>query len=55
MPAISNRQHLSTATLDAIFGIYAVGLLPGLLLGGRKEHAEEPELPEQETVSLGER
>lgn len=35
MPAISNRQHLSTATLDAIFGIYAVGLLPGLLLGGR--------------------
>jgi MFS family permease len=35
MPAISDRQHLSTATLDAIFGIYAVGLLPGLLLGGR--------------------
>jgi MFS family permease len=35
MPAISERQHLSTATLDAIFGIYAVGLLPGLLLGGR--------------------
>lgn len=35
MPVISNRQHLSTATLDAIFGIYAVGLLPGLLLGGR--------------------
>ena len=35
MPAISERQHLSTAALDAIFGIYAVGLLPGLLLGGR--------------------
>jgi MFS family permease len=35
MPTISDRQHLSTATLDAIFGIYAVGLLPGLLLGGR--------------------
>jgi MFS family permease len=35
MPAISDRQHLSTAALDAIFGIYAVGLLPGLLLGGR--------------------
>ena len=35
MPAISERQHLSTATLDGIFGIYAVGLLPGLLLGGR--------------------
>src|ERR1700753_3600104 len=39
MPAISNRQHLSTATLDAIFGIYAVGLLPGLLLGGRASDA----------------
>jgi MFS family permease len=39
MPAISNRQHLSTATLDAIFGIYAVGLLPGLLLGGRVSDA----------------
>src|ERR1700689_4534384 len=35
MPTISERQHLNTATLDAIFGIYAVGLLPGLLLGGR--------------------
>lgn len=35
MPTISDRQHLSTATLDAIFGIYAVGLLPGLLIGGR--------------------
>ncbi|HXO82336.1 MAG TPA: MFS transporter, partial [Mycobacterium sp.] len=35
MPTISNRQHLSTSTLDAIFGIYAVGLLPGLLIGGR--------------------
>ena len=35
MPTISERQHLSTATLDAIFGIYAVGLLPGLLIGGR--------------------
>ena len=39
MPAISDRQHLSTATLDAIFGIYAVGLLPGLLLGGRASDA----------------
>lgn len=35
MPSISDHQHLSTATLDAIFGIYAVGLLPGLLIGGR--------------------
>jgi len=39
MPAISERQHLSVATLDAIFGIYAVGLLPGLLLGGRASDA----------------
>jgi MFS family permease len=39
MPAISDRQHLSAATLDAIFGIYAVGLLPGLLLGGRASDA----------------
>ncbi len=39
MPTISERQHLSTATLDAIFGIYAVGLLPGLLVGGRASDA----------------
>jgi MFS family permease len=39
MPAISDRQHLSAATLDAIFGIYAVGLLPGLLIGGRASDA----------------
>ena len=25
----------------------------GLLIGGRKEHAEEPEIPEPQTVSLG--
>lgn len=35
--------------------ICVVGALLGLLLGGRKEHAEEPELAEQEAVSLGER
>lgn len=35
IPAICHRQHLGRATLDAIFGIYAVGLLPGLLIGGR--------------------
>jgi MFS family permease len=35
MPIINDRRHLSTTTLDAIFGIYAVGLLPGLLIGGR--------------------
>src|ERR1700744_1218051 len=34
MPTISDRQLLSRSTLDAIFGIYAVGLLPGLLIGG---------------------
>jgi MFS family permease len=39
MPTISERQHLSTTTLDAIFGIYAVGLLPGLLIGGRASDA----------------
>src|SRR5947209_11402834 len=39
MPTISDRQHLSTATLDAIFAIYAVGLLPGLLIGGRASDA----------------
>src|ERR1700689_4892207 len=39
MPAISYRQHLSTSALDAIFGIYAVGLLPGLLIGGRASDA----------------
>ncbi len=39
MPLISDHQHLSTVTLDAIFGIYAVGLLPGLLIGGRTSDA----------------
>src|SRR5580693_5483840 len=39
MPTISDRQHLSRSTLDAIFGIYAVGLLPGLLIGGRASDA----------------
>lgn len=35
IPAIDDRIHLGRATLDAIFGIYAAGLLPGLLIGGR--------------------
>jgi MFS family permease len=39
MPVISDRQHLSATTLDATFGIYAVGLLPGLLIGGRASDA----------------
>jgi MFS family permease len=39
MPVITTDQHLSAATIDAIFGIYAVGLLPGLLIGGRASDA----------------
>jgi MFS family permease len=39
MPAIRDHQHLGAAALDAIFGIYAVGLLPGLLIGGRASDA----------------
>jgi MFS family permease len=39
MPVITNSQHLSTATIDAIFGIYALGLVPGLLVGGRASDA----------------
>lgn len=39
MPVIRDSEHLSTATLDGIFGIYAVGLLPGLLVGGRVSDA----------------
>ncbi|ORW95526.1 MFS transporter [Mycobacterium sp. IEC1808] len=39
MPSIDGRQHLGAARLDAIFGIYALGLLPGLLFGGRASDA----------------
>lgn len=39
MPAIRDHQHFGAAALDAIFGIYAVGLLPGLLIGGRASDA----------------
>jgi hypothetical protein len=39
----------------ATVGICVVGALLGLLIGGRKEHADEPELVEPQTVSLGER
>ena len=31
----SSRLGLSTATLEALFGAYAVGLIPGLLVAGR--------------------
>ena len=36
-------------------GICVVGALLGLLVGGRKEHAAEPEVPEEEALALGER
>jgi MFS family permease len=39
MPLISAVQHLSAAALDEIFGIYALGLLPGLVVGGRASDA----------------
>ncbi|WP_231588610.1 MFS transporter [Mycobacterium nebraskense] len=39
MPLLSARQHLGSATLDAIFGVYALGLLPGLIVGGRASDA----------------
>lgn len=39
MPLIGERLHLDAARLDAIFGIYALGLLPGLLVGGRVSDA----------------
>jgi MFS family permease len=39
MPLIGDRQHVSVAGLDEIFGIYALGLLPGLLVGGRVSDA----------------
>ncbi len=39
MPVLSVRQQLSPATLDVIFGVYALGLLPGLLVGGRASDA----------------
>lgn len=39
IPALGDHQHLNRATLDAIFGIYAVGLLPALIIGGRLSDA----------------
>jgi MFS family permease len=36
-------------------GICVAGALLGLLIGGRKEHAVEPEVPEEEALALGER
>jgi len=39
IPAISDHQHLNATTLDAVFAIYAVGILPGLIIGGRVSDA----------------
>ena len=39
IPAISQYQHLDATALDAVFAIYAVGILPGLLIGGRVSDA----------------
>ena len=39
LPAIRDHQHLGASTPDAVFAIYAVGLLPGLLVGGRASDA----------------
>ena len=39
IPAISAHQHLTATMLDAVFAIYAVGILPGLLIGGRVSDA----------------
>jgi MFS transporter, DHA2 family, triacylglyceride efflux pump len=36
---------------EVTVGICVVGALLGLLLSGRKEHADEPEVPEQEVVA----
>lgn len=34
IPVLTGREGLSVATVDAVFGLYAVGLVPGLFLGG---------------------
>jgi MFS family permease len=35
LPAVSGAEHLTQSTRDAVFGVYALGLVPGLVLGGR--------------------
>ncbi|MGA7050767.1 MAG: MFS transporter [Mycobacterium sp.] len=39
IPAISDHQHLTATVLDAVFAVYAVGILPGLVIGGRVSDA----------------
>lgn len=34
LPLLASADHLSTRTLNGAFGIYALGLMPGLILGG---------------------
>ena len=34
IPVLSDTEGLSTALLDGVFGVYALGLLPGLFAGG---------------------
>ncbi|MBM9468927.1 MFS transporter [Nakamurella leprariae] len=34
LPVLREQEHLSAGLLAGVFGLYAVGLLPGLLLGG---------------------
>ncbi len=34
IPVLTGREGLSVALIDAVFGLYAVGLVPGLFLGG---------------------
>jgi MFS family permease len=34
LPVLSSDEGLSAALLDAVFGVYALGLLPGLFAGG---------------------
>lgn len=35
LPAVGVVEHLAQSTREAIFGVYAVGLVPGLVLGGK--------------------
>jgi MFS family permease len=34
LPVLREQEHLSAGLLAGVFGLYAVGLMPGLLLGG---------------------
>ena len=49
-----SRRCTATSSRPPSASVWS-GALLGLLISGRKEHADEPEVPEQETVALGER